>query len=138
MSSRRKKRSRAGSRRNEESVKSVGRRKRTVGLRATTMVLIAQAQQLKAKLNMLKGKHHPAKMVNKKLPDGAGLLASVPEIRTTSVDDGAAEQEFCAAIDRISNVFGRQRRAREHGCRAQDVHAALRRLRSSEEAMAPL
>ena len=81
----------------------------TVGPRAATMVLIAQAQQLRAKL-MLKGRHRPEKMVKKKLPDGAGLLAAVPS-KNVSVDDSRAEKDFCAAIDKISGVFGRQRRA---------------------------
>ena len=44
------------------------------------MVLVAEAQQLKAKL-MLKGKWRPEKMVRKKMPDGAGLLAKVPQRR---------------------------------------------------------
>ena len=40
------------------------------------MVLIAEAQQVKAKLE-LKGRWRPEKMVRKKMPDGAGMLAKV-------------------------------------------------------------
>jgi hypothetical protein len=44
------------------------------------MVLISEAAQLKAKL-MLKGRCRPEKMVRRKMPDGSGMLASVPQRR---------------------------------------------------------
>ena len=42
------------------------------------------------------------------MPDGTELLASVPE---RSGPDADTERNFCAAIDKVSNVFGRQKRA---------------------------
>ena len=56
---------------------------------AQSVVLIAEAAQLKAKL-MLKGRWRPEKMVRPKLPDGSGMLASVPQCRQGSrgVDAG--------------------------------------------------
>ena len=75
------------------------------------MVVIAEAQQLKAKL-MLKGKYRPEKMVRAKMPDGSGMLATVPQRRQGSdVDADEADKEYCAAIDKVSTVFGRQKRA---------------------------
>ena len=76
------------------------------------MVLIAEAQQVKAKLQ-LKGRWRPDKMVRKKMPDGTGLLANVPQRRTSSraVDDSVLDKEYCDAIDKVSAVFGRQKRA---------------------------
>ena len=71
------------------------------------MVPIAAVQQAKAKL-MLKGKHRPDKMVRKKMPDGTELLASVPE-RSGPDEDADAERNFCAVIDQVSDVFGRQK-----------------------------
>ena len=73
------------------------------------MVLVAAAQQLKAKL-MLKGKYRPEKMVRKKMPDGAGMLANVPE-RSKVLDDATADAEYCKSIDKVSAIFGRQKRA---------------------------
>ena len=59
------------------------------------MVLIAEAQQLKAKL-MLKGKFRPEKMVRKKMPDGSGMLAKLPERRKDDgLDAAAADKEYC-------------------------------------------
>ena len=75
------------------------------------MVLIAEAQQLKAKL-MLKGKYRPEKMVRAKMPDGSGMLATVPQRRQgRGVDEAEADEEYCTAIDKVSSVFGRQKRA---------------------------
>ena len=80
------------------------------------MVLIAEAQQVKAKLQ-LKGRWRPDKMVRKKMPDGTGLLANVPQRRTSSravddsVQDATLDQEYCDAIDKVSAVFGRQKRS---------------------------
>ena len=70
------------------------------------MVIIAQAQQLKAKL-MLKGKHRPAKMVTRKLPDGAGLLSNVPQRKRSQVGDEADDATYCKAINKVSSVFGK-------------------------------
>ena len=79
------------------------------------MVLIAEAQQIKAKL-LLKGKWRPEKMVRKKMPDGAGMLANVPQRRSSSrgADEAAAlvvDKKYCDAIDQVSAVFGRQKRS---------------------------
>ena len=75
------------------------------------MVLIAEAQQLKAKL-MLKGKFRPEKMVRKKMPDGSGMLAKLPERRKDNcLDAAAADKEYCDAIDKVAAVFGQQKRA---------------------------
>ena len=75
------------------------------------MVLIAEAQQLKAKL-MLKGKWRPEKMVRKKMPDGAGMIAKVPQRRLgNGADDATADKEYCNAIDKVSSVFGAQKRS---------------------------
>ena len=41
-------------------------------------MLVASAQELKAKLQ-LKGKRRPHKMVKKKMPDGIGALAALPQ-----------------------------------------------------------
>ena len=77
----------------------------------STMVLIAEAQQLKAKL-LLKGKFRPEKMVRKKMPDGSGMLAKVPERRKDDGGDAAAaDKEYCDAIDKVAAIFGRQKRA---------------------------
>ena len=54
------------------------------------MVLVAEAQQLKAKL-MLNGR--PEKMVRKKMLDGAGMIAKVPQRRKN-----AADIVYCEAI----------------------------------------
>ena len=60
------------------------------------MVVIAQAQQQKAKL-MLKGRWRPEKMVRAKMPDGSGMLATVPQRRRGSdVDAVEADKEYCA------------------------------------------
>ena len=75
---------------------------------------MAQAQQLKSKL-MLKGKTRPDKMVKKKMPDGAGLLANVPQRKKTKggkgADEDAADKEYCVAMDKVSSIFGRQKRS---------------------------
>ena len=64
-----------------------------------SMVLIAEAQQVKAKLQ-LKGRWRPDKMVRKKMPDGAGMLANVPQRRSSSrgADEAAAlevDKKYC-------------------------------------------
>ena len=79
------------------------------------MVLIAEAQQVRAKLE-LKGRWRPEKMVRKKMPDGAGMLAKVPQRSESSrgADEAAAltvDKKYCDAIDQVSAVFGRQKRS---------------------------
>ena len=92
----------------EQGVQSPGRAVEFFGF---GMVLVAEAQQLKAKL-MLKGKWRPEKMVRKKMPDGAGLLAKVPQRRRgKGADDAAADKDYCDAIDKVSSVFGAQKRS---------------------------
>ena len=90
------------------------------------MVLLAQAVQLKAKL-MQKGKYRPEKMVQKKMPDGAGMLANVPARSSARADDARANQAYCDAIDKVATVFGQQKRSnstadehREYGRRFDD------------------
>ena len=64
------------------------------------------AAELKAKL-MLKGKFRPEKMVRKKMPDGSGMLAKLPERRKDNgLDAAAADKEYCDAIDKVAAVFG--------------------------------
>ena len=76
------------------------------------MVLISEAAQLKAKL-MLKGRCRPEKMVRRKMPDGSGMLASVPQRRQggRGADADEIDAEYCVAIDKVASVFGRQKRA---------------------------
>ena len=63
------------------------------------MVLIAEAAQLKAKL-MLKGRWRPETMVRPKMPDGSGMLASVPQRRQGRGVDAA----------RVENSYSQTRR----------------------------
>ena len=75
------------------------------------MALLAACVQLKAKL-MEKGKLRPHEMIRKKLPDGAGLLEELPRrARGAPTCDEAADAQYCEAIDRVSAVFGNQRRS---------------------------
>ena len=61
---------------------------------------------------MLKGKFRPEKMVRKKMPDGSGMLAKLPERRKDDgLDAAAADKEYCDAIDKVAAVFGQQKRA---------------------------
>ena len=64
--------------------------------------------QLKARL-LTKGKLRPHDMVRNKLPDGAGLLEELPRRARSGADEGdeAADAAYCAAIDKVSRVFGR-------------------------------
>ena len=60
----------------------------------------------------MKGKHRPEKMVTKKMPDGAGLLANVPQRKKSQGGDEAADDaEYCKAMDKVSSVFGKQKRS---------------------------
>ena len=99
------------------------------------MVLIAQVQQLKSKL-MLKGKSRPEKMVAKKMPDGAGMLSNVPQRKKTKggkgADEDAADKEYCVAMDKVSSIFGRQKRSNSTGRRAPHVHPHHGRLAGSQ------
>lgn len=80
-------------------------------IRSSGMVRVAEAQQLKAKL-MLKGKFRPEKMIRKKMPDGSGMIAKMPRRRRDQGggDAAAADKEYCNAINKISSVFGKQKR----------------------------
>ena len=89
-------------------------------------MLIAEAQQVKAKLE-LKGRWRPEKMVRKKMPDGAGMLAKVPQRSESSrgADEAAAlavDKKYCDAIDQVSAVFGRQKRSNS----TADEHKGVR------------
>ena len=81
-------------------------------IRSSGMVRVAEAQQLKAKL-MLKGKFRPEKMIRKKMPDGSGMIAKMPRRRRDQGggDAAAADKEYCNAINKISSVFGKQKRS---------------------------
>lgn len=75
------------------------------------MALVASAAAQKAKL-VAKSRFRPHEMIRKKLPDGTGLLKELPtRAKSTSEDDDAADKEYCAAIDKVSAVFGKQLRA---------------------------
>ena len=84
---------RTGSDMRNDRLGAKGRRSggQSLRVRAVAMVLIAEAQQLKAKL-MLKGKYRPEKMVRAKMPDGSGMLTTVPQRRQGhGVDSAEAE-----------------------------------------------
>ena len=88
------------------------------------MALVAGNAQLKARLQD-KGRLRPYKMVRKKLPDGSGLLDKLPErMPGAGPDDHAADDAYCKAIQRVSNVFGKQRR----GQSTADEHKMYVRL----------
>ena len=75
------------------------------------MALVAGQAQLKAKLQA-KGKLRPYSVVRKKLPDGSGMLEELPERAPgASPNDEAADAAYCKSIQRVSNVFGKQRRS---------------------------
>lgn len=75
------------------------------------MAMVAAAVQLKAKLTE-KGRLRPHKMLRKKLPDGAALLDKLPQRAAGALsDDAEADAEYCKAIDKVSAVFGKQKRA---------------------------
>lgn len=71
-------------------------------------MMVTQSQELKAKLQT-KGKVRPHKMVCKKMPDGSG--AALTELPKRHATGAAAEKAYCDAIDKVSGVFGRQRRS---------------------------
>ena len=58
-----------------------------------------------------KGKHRPDKMVRGKLPDGSSKLGKLPTRDRNAANEAAADDKYCKAIDKISSVFGRQRRS---------------------------
>ena len=75
------------------------------------MALVAGQAQLRAKLQT-KGKLRPYNVVRKKLPDGSGMLEELPERAPgASPNDEAADAAYCKSIQRVSNVFGKQRRS---------------------------
>ena len=79
------------------------------------MALVAVTAQLKAKL-MAKGQHRPNNMIRRKLPDGADMLDNLPKRASGAhSDDEGANDEYCAAIDKVTNVFGAQKRAQTGG-----------------------
>ena len=90
-----------------------------------SMAFVAANVQLKAKL-LTKGKLRPHDMVRKKLPDGAGLLEDLPRRARSGADEGdeAADAAYCAAIDKVSRVFGKQKRAQS----TADEHKMYMRL----------
>ena len=87
------------------------------------LVVTAAAAQ-KAKLQA-KGKLRPHKMVRKKMPDGADLIDELPE-RTPGAheDDEDADADYCAAISKVSDVFGKSNRSQT----TADEHKAYTRI----------
>jgi hypothetical protein len=74
-------------------------------------LVVAAAAAHKAKLQA-KGKLRPHAMVRKKLPDGADLIDKLPERRTGAhEDDEEADAAYCAAIAKVSDVFGKINRS---------------------------
>ena len=75
------------------------------------MLLATSAAALKAKLTE-KTRWRPTKMVRRKFPDGSEALASMPRRAAAPVGDEEATSEYCrSAINKVSAVFGAQRRA---------------------------
>ena len=74
------------------------------------MLLATSAAALKAKLTE-KTRWRPMRMVRRKFPDGSEALASMPRRAAAPVADEEATSEYCRAIDKVSAVFGAQRRA---------------------------
>ena len=90
-------------------------------------MIIAQAQQLKAKV-MLKGKHNhkPHKMVTRKLPDGAGMLSNVPQRKKSqSGDEAADDATYCKAINKVSSVFGKQKRSNSTAAEHNNMYMCM-------------
>jgi hypothetical protein len=87
------------------------------------LVVTAAAAQ-KAKLQA-KGKLRPHAMVRKKLPDGAELIDKLPERAPGArEDDEDADAEYCAAISKVSDVFGKSNRSQT----TADEHKAYTRM----------
>ena len=84
------------------------------------MVLVAEAQQLKAKLML---NDRPEKMVRKKMLDGAGMIAKVPQRRKN-----AADIVYCEAIDKVTKVLDNQLRSQKTSKKAADEHKMYVRL----------
>ena len=75
------------------------------------MLLAASSAALKAKLSE-KARWRPSKMVSRKMPDGHEQLAELPKLRAGAPPgDPDAVAEYAAAIDKVSSVFGAQKRA---------------------------
>ena len=68
------------------------------------------AAQLKAKLQT-KARWRPHAAMRKKLPNGSELLSDLPTRADAPEGDEKAEKEYCAAMQRVSRVFGKQRRS---------------------------
>ena len=49
--------------------------------------------------------------MRKKLPDGSALLSDLPKRADAPEGDERAEAEYCAAVQKLSRVFGKQRRS---------------------------
>ena len=83
--------------------------RRQLGL-SVVMLLATSAAALKAKLTE-KTRWRPMRMVRRKFPDGSEALASMPRRAAAPVAGEEATSEYCRAIDKVSAVFGAQRRA---------------------------
>ena len=83
----------------------------TIDCQTDGMLLTASSAALKAKLTE-KSRWRPTKMVRRKMPDGHEQLANLPTLRVGAAPgDPDAVAEYSAAVDKVSAVFGAQRRA---------------------------
>lgn len=91
-------------------------RARSIGPRGEdrAMDLAVVAVQKRARLEE-KGRTRAWRTVSKKFPDGSDALASLPVRRAPAsaeeTSERAADDEYCAAIDRCAGAFGEQRRS---------------------------
>ena len=75
------------------------------------MLLAAATANLKGKLSE-KMRWRPTQMVMKKMPDGTAELSELPRRKADAVEgDKVADDEYCQAVARVANAFGRQRRS---------------------------
>ena len=75
------------------------------------MLLAAATANLKGKLSE-KMRWRPTQMVMKKMPDGTAELSELPRRKADAVEgDEVADAEYCQAVARVANAFGRQRRS---------------------------
>ena len=73
------------------------------------MALVAASVLKKERLEE-KGRLRPHSQIRKKLPDGTGLLEELPRRAPgASEGDEAADAAYCAAIEKVSKVFGQRR-----------------------------
>ena len=82
--------------------------------------------QLKAKLQQ-KGRWRPYAAMRKKLPDGSALLSDLPKRADAPEGDEKAEAEYCEAVQKLSRVFGKQRRSNS----TADEHKMYMRIKPS-------